>query len=337
MKAYRFDEFGTFDHLNPHEESMPIAGNGEVVVKVHAVSLNFRDVAMVNGTHPVKTPPGKIPNSDAAGEIVEVGPGAEPYAVGDRVIGTFHPRWFGGRPPVTMGADQYGSGRDGWLTEYKVVSSEAIVPIPDWLSYRNACTLPCAALTAWTSLGGPEPVRAGGYVLTIGTGGVSLFAVQLAKASGAHVIATTSSAETEEVLRDLGADDVINYRSEPNWGAVAKEITGGIGVDRVVEVGGPGTLPQSMAAIAVSAEIALLGFLDLSRSDIDFGELFRSGAHLRQVRVGDRSGLRSVVGAISEAGIEPVIDSVHGFDEPAAAFRRLESGSPTGKVVIEVV
>jgi NADPH:quinone reductase-like Zn-dependent oxidoreductase len=336
VRAYRFDAFGGFDHLTIHDEPAPAARPGEVVVRVSAVSLNFRDVAIPTGRHPAPHSPGLIPASDAAGTVIEVGEGVSSLAAGDRVISAFHPRWFGGRPPATLALEQYGRGQDGWLTEVKSVSAESVVPIPDALPAVDACTLPCAATTAWTCLGGPQPVRPGQWVLTLGTGGVSLFAVQLAKAAGARVIATTSSPAKGELLRRLGADHVIYYPQDPEWGRTARSITGGAGVDRVVEVGGPGTMSQSMLAIAADAEIALVGFLDSSKSGIDFGELFRSSAHIRQVRVGDRQQLQETVAAVGAAGIAPVIDRVYGFDAAVDAFRRLDKGDLTGKVVISV-
>ena len=336
MRAYRFDAFGGFDHLNVHDEPQPLPRAGEVVVRVNAVSLNFRDVAIPTGRHPAPHDPGLIPTSDATGEVVEVGDGVTDLAVGDRVISSFHPRWFGGHPPATLALEQYGRGRDGWLVEYKAVAAESVVAISPAVSAIDACTLPCAATTAWTCLGGPDPVRPGQTVLTIGTGGVSLFAVQLAHAAGATVISTTSTDEKFDLLRNLGADHVINYRTQPDWGTVARSFTGGAGVDRIVEVGGPGTLSQSMTAIAADAEIALVGFLDSSKTTIDFGELFRSSAHLRQVRVGDRQQLQQMVAAVGAAGIKPVIDSVHQFDRAQDAFRRLDAGDLVGKVVISI-
>ncbi|MGA5504970.1 zinc-dependent alcohol dehydrogenase family protein [Streptomyces umbrinus] len=336
MRCYRFDAFGGFDHLNVHEEPDPQARPGEVVVRVDAVSLNFRDVAIPTGRHPAPHDPGLVPTSDAAGEVVEVGEGVTALAIGDRVISAFHPRWFGGRPPATLAAEQYGRGRDGWLAEFKAVGSESVVKIPAHLPAVDACTLPCAATTAWTCLGGPDPVRPGQWVLTLGTGGVSLFAVQLAKAAGARVISTTSSEKKAELLSGMGADAVINYLEDPDWGLTARRLTGGAGVDRIVEVGGPGTMSQSMAAIAPDAEIALVGFLDGSKSSIDFGELFRSSAHIRQVRVGDRQRLQETVAAVSAGSIKPVIDSLFPFGEAVDAFRRLDSGDLTGKVVISV-
>lgn len=336
MRVYRFDAFGGFDHLNLHEEPVPVARPGEVVVQVRAVSLNFRDVAIPTGRHPAHHDPGLVPTSDAAGQIVAIGEGVSDLAVGDRVVSCFHPRWFGGRPPLTLAIEQYGRGRDGWLAEYKAVSAESVAAIPPELGYIAAATLPCAATTAWTSLGGPQPVRAGQTVLTLGTGGVSLFAVQLAKAAGARVIGTTSSSAKAELLSSLGADAVINYLEDREWGLTARRLAGGKGVDRIVEVGGPGTMSQSMLAIAADAEIALVGFLDASKSAIDFGELFRSSAHIRQVRVGDRQQLLETVAAVVAAGIEPVIEQVYSFDDAVEAFRRLDAGNLTGKVVLTV-
>ena len=198
----------------------------------------------------------------------------------------------------------------------------------------DGATLPCAGLTAWTCLGGPDPVRPGSTVLTLGTGGVSLFAVQLAKAAGARVVSTTSSDEKARVLETLGTDLVVNYRQVPRWGERARAFAGGSGVDRVVEVGGPGTLPQSMLAAAVGSEIALVGFLDTAKDTIDFGALFRSGANIRQVRVGDRSGLSDLVDAVAAVTLRPVIDRVFDFRDATAAFRHLDAGAAVGKVVI---
>jgi NADPH:quinone reductase-like Zn-dependent oxidoreductase len=222
------------------EEEEPRPQRGELLVRVHAVSLNFRDIAMVRGRYPQPFRKGLIPTSDAAGEVVETGESVDAFKIGDRVMGTFHARWFGGQIPSTlMTTEGYGSLKDGWLVERKVVSQEAVVRVPDNLSYEEAATLPCAGLTAWTALSGSTPIRAGHTVLTQGTGGVSIFALQLAKVAGASVIATTSSASKQERLRALGADEVVNYKEEPHWGERVRALTGGRGVDRVVEVGGP--------------------------------------------------------------------------------------------------
>jgi NADPH:quinone reductase-like Zn-dependent oxidoreductase len=335
MKAYRFEEFGGFDHLVVSEEPMPNARPGEVVVKIEAVSLNFRDVAIATGRHPVKHQPGLIPTSDAAGVVVEVGEGA-PFAVGQRVVSAFHPRWFGGRLEEGFEGLQYGTGRDGWLTEYKAVSADAVVAIPDSLSSVQASTLPTAGLTAWAALSGHEPIRPGQTVLTLGTGGVSLFAIQLATAAGARVISTTSKDGKADKLRELGSDEVINYHTTPEWGAVARELNGDAGVDRVVEVGGAATMPQSLKAIATGAEVALVGFLAGANNSIDFVDIWRSHANIRLVRVGDRAALRELVTAVACTDLEPVIDRVFPFSEAQDAFRYLEAGDVFGKVVVSI-
>lgn len=336
MRAYRFDRFGDLAALTPHEEEMRRPGRGELLLRVRAVSLNYRDVAMVLGRYPVPSEPGHVPASDAAAEVVEVGEGVAGFVPGDRVIGLFHPRWFGGERPATLGRDSYGSDQDGWLAEFKTVSQEAVVPLPEGLSFEEGSTLPCAAATAWCALSGQDPVRAGHTVLTQGTGGVSVFAVQLAKASGARVIATTSSAEKARALRALGADEVIDYREVADWGARARALTGGRGVDRVVEVGGPATVGQSLAAVAQDGEVVLIGFLGDSTAGIDYFAVLGGAARLRGISVGDRANLVGTVRAVAGAGIRPAIDRVYAFDEAEAAFRRLESGGHVGKIVIRV-
>lgn len=336
MQAYRFDHLDGLDGLRQREEADPAPQRGEVLVRVHAVSLNFRDLAMVRGRYPRKCLPGLIPTSDAAGEVVAVGDGVEAFAIGDRVMGAFHPRWFGGEMPSTIAKDSYGAESDGWLCELKALSQEAIVKLPDALSYEESCTLPCAGLTAWTALSGPTPIRAGHTVLVQGSGGVSIFALQLARAVGATVIATTSSAAKAEQLKALGAAQVVNYAEDPEWGKSVRTLTGGRGVDRVVEVGGPGTIAQSLRAVALGGEIASIGFLSTENPGIDFFQLKLSGAGFRNITVGDRAGLLALSRAVAAAGVQPMIDRVFGFEEAKAAFAHLESGAHMGKVVIRV-
>src|SRR6202030_4040298 len=215
-----------------------------------------RDLMIINGEFPMPVPPGRVPLSDGAGEVVAVGAGVTRFKVGDRVINSFFPDWFG----VVLYAmpEQWGVDRDGWLTEYKAVSAEALVAMPDYLTFEEAATLPCVAVAAWSALSG---VRAGKIVLTQGAGGVSLFAVQLAKALGARVIATSSNPENAARLREMGVDDVIDTRDSPNWGDKVRALTGRRGVDRVVEVGGPGSLAQSVKAIAYGGQGFLGGAL----------------------------------------------------------------------------
>ena len=334
MRAYRFDSFDSLDELRLREEADPRPQRGEVLVRVHAVSLNYRDIAMLRGRYPRKCVPGLIPTSDAAGEIVALGEGVESFKVGDRVIGAFHPRWFGGEMPATIARDSYGAESDGWLCELKAISQEAVVRLPDALTYEEAATLPCAGLTAWTALTGPTPIRAGHSVLVQGSGGVSIFALQLARAVGASVIATTSSPAKTEQLRALGAAAVVNYVEEPEWGRPVRALTGGRGVDRVVEVGGPGTIGQSLRAVALGGEIASIGFLSSDNPGIDFFQLKASGASFRNITVGDRAALLELGRAGPTRRRKPIIDKVFGFGEAREAFAHLESGAHLGKVVI---
>jgi NADPH:quinone reductase-like Zn-dependent oxidoreductase len=336
MKAYRFDSFDSLDALRLREEADPQPQRGEVLVRVCAVSLNFRDLAMLRGRYPRKCVPGLIPVSDAAGEIVAIGEGVAAFKVGDRVIGAFHPRWFGGEMPSTIQGDSYGAENDGWLCELKALSQEAVIPAPEALSYEEACTLPCAGLTAWTALAGPTPIRAGHTVLVQGSGGVSIFALQLARAVGATVIATTSSAAKADQLKALGAVEVVNYVADPQWGKAVRALTGARGVDRVVEVGGPGTIAQSLRAVALGGEIASIGFLSTENPGIDFFQLKTSGASFRNIAVGDRAALLDLCRTMAATGLKPIIDRVFAFDEAREAFSYLESGAHLGKIVIRV-
>lgn len=337
MRAYRFDDGFKLESLRARDEPTPKPQRGEVLVRVRAVSLNYRDVSLVLGRYVWDAVPGLIPCSDAAGEIVAVGEGVVDFAPGDRVVSTFHPRWFGGRRPKGIAMQTYGNGVDGWLAEYKVVSQEAVVALPDDVSFEAGATLPCAATTAWSALSGAEPVRAGGAVLTLGSGGVSIFALQLAKAVGARVVATTSSEAKGERLRDLGADHVVNYSQVAEWGRhVRREVTGGAGVDCVVEVGGPATIGQSLRAVRPGGEIALVGFLTEENPGIDYFALKASTATLRPITVGDRAALEDLIRAWRGAGLTPVIDRVFDFADAPAAFAHLIAAQHVGKIVIAV-
>ncbi|WP_337186894.1 NAD(P)-dependent alcohol dehydrogenase [Phenylobacterium sp.] len=337
MRAYRFDQPDSLDSLRAREEPVGEPQRGEVLVRVRAVSLNYRDIAVILGRYVWDAIPGLIPCSDAAGEIVAVGEGVTAFRPGDRVISIFHPRWFGGRPPKGVAMQTYGSGADGWLAEYKVVSQEAVVPLPDGISFEDGATLPCAATTAWTALSGQTPVRAGSTVLTLGTGGVSIFALQLAKAMGARVISTTSGPAKAERLRALGADEVVNYVEVPAWGRhVRKALTGGAGVDCVVEVGGPATVGESLRAVRPGGEVVLIGFLSEANPGIDYFLLKGSNAIVRSIGVGDRAALEDLVRAWSGAGLSPVIDRVFGFDEAREAFAHLQAARHVGKIVVRV-
>ncbi len=233
-RAYQLDKLGGLDGLVLSVRDMPSPGVGEVLIRVRASSLNFRDKMILNGSYPTPVPLGRVPLSDGAGEVVAVGSEVKRFKVGDRVINAFFPNFFGGT--LNVMPEQWVVDHDGWLTEYKAVSAEVLVAMPEHLTFEEAATLPCVAVTAWSALAG---VRAGDTVLTLGTGGVSLFALQEAKALGARVISTNFSPGGGDRLRELGADEVIEIADSPEWGDQVRALTGGRGVDRVVEVGGP--------------------------------------------------------------------------------------------------
>lgn len=334
MRSYRFEKFGSIDHLSVHQEEMPVPQAREVLVRVRATSINYRDLAIINGQYTLPSNPGHIPLSDAAGEIVQIGERVERFKVGDRVVNTFMPRWFGGDFNATSRDEIYGSDRDGWLTEYKIVSEESLLHLPDYLTFEQGATLPCAAVTAWAALAGEKPLKAGDIVLTLGTGGVSLFAVQLAKSLGARVIATTSGEAKTERLKALGADEVINYSHHPEWSREVLRLTQGKGVERIIEVGGPGTLNQSIQSIAIGGEVVLIGFVANDAQPVGFFNLFKSGARYRVSSVGSREDFENMNKALIQHQIMPVIDSVFPFTEAAQAFRHFESRRHVGKVVI---
>jgi alcohol dehydrogenase len=337
MRVYRFDALTSIDDLTPHDEQIPEPQRGEVVVRVHAVSLNYRDIAPALGRYVWEARPNLIPCSDAAGDIVAVGDGVSAYKAGDRVISSFHPRWFGGRAPAAVMSETYGSGQNGWLCEFKVVSQEAIVRLPDTLTYEEGSTLPCAAVTAWNALSGPDPVRAGRTVLTQGSGGVSVFAIQLAKALGATVIATTTSARKSGALHALGADTVVNSSEIEDWGRHVKtSLTGGVGVDCVVEVVGPASVNKSLDAVRWGGEVVLIGFLSGKGPGIDYFHLKGSGALVRSIGVGDRAMLEDLVRAVGAARIKPVIDKVFDFADAKSAFQHFHEGNQIGKIVIRL-
>ncbi|MET7543462.1 NAD(P)-dependent alcohol dehydrogenase [Streptomyces sp. NPDC005507] len=307
---------------------MPIPSAGELLVRVKASSLNARDLLIANGRYSTAVPPGRIPLSDGAGIVEAVGDGVSRFRVGDRVVGTFHPAWLYG--PFREWGELYGVQRDGWLTDYIAVDEQSVVAVPEHLSYEEAATLPCAALTAWSAVSG---VGAGDSLLVQGSGGVSVFALQFARVAGVSVLATTSSAEKARRLRALGACDIVDYVSTPEWGARVRALTGGRGTDLVVEIGGAGTISQSIAAVADGGLISLVGNL-ASGGGMDLTQFFRRGATLRTITVGSRSDFEQMNRVISRHRLRPVVDRVFPFNETPDAFSHFEKGSRFGKVVI---
>jgi len=328
MKIYRLEKTGSIDGLVLSEEPAPEPGAGEVLVRIKATSLNFRDLSIITGASPFPVEAGRVQLSDAAGVVEAVGFGVTRFAAGDRVVNNFMPGWYAG--PFREFAPMYGAQLDGWMAEYRAVDQNELVALPDSISFEAAATLPCAAVTGWNAVAGVGPQH---HVLTQGTGGVSLFALQFAKTRGATVIATTSSAEKAERLRALGADHVINYVENPNWGEQARALTGGRGVDRVVEVGGPGTFSQSLKAIALSGQVSMVGVLSEGQMP-GYLDMFRTFARFQTIATGNRLDLEEVITAVARNGIRPVMDSRFGFDEGRAAFEHFGNRNLFGKVVI---
>lgn len=318
--------------LRSHEPRMP--GIGEVAIAVHAVSLSFRELLVLRGQYVLPVKPDVIPGSDGAGQVIAVGPGVERVRPGDRVTATLFPHWRDG-PLQPSDLPQLGGSLDGMLTELAILPEQALVPIPEHLSYAEAATLPCAAVTAWNALTGDGPgIQPGHTVLTTGSGGVSLFVVQLAKLLGAKVIATTSRTEKEQRLRDLGADEVVNYRTVPDWHTTVRDITGGRGADWVVDTAG--TLEQSLKSLAINGHVAFVGSLSGDWPPLDPRLVFGVAATIRALAVGSYAQFIRLNEIITAHQLRPVIDRVFPFEEAGAAFRYYESTSPFGKVIIEV-
>lgn len=335
MKAWRLAKgAASLDDLTLVEHDMPVAGPGEVLVRVRACSLNYRDQLIVQGHYFGGTIQQDItPLSDGAGEVAAVGEGVTRFKVGDRVAGIFFQDWLSGPPNPNPGPALGAPPAKGMLADYVTLPERGLVPLADSLSFEEAATLPCAGVTVWNALmEGARPLRAGDSVLVLGTGGVSLIALQLAKAAGARVIATSSSDEKLARVRALGADATINYRTTRDWGAEAARLAGG-GVDHVVEVGGAGTLAQSMAAVGFAGEIALIGVLT-RQGETGPHPLMLKGASLRGIFVGSAAMAVALNKAVDASGMKPVIGKVFPFAEAKDAYRYQASPDLFGKVVI---
>jgi NADPH:quinone reductase-like Zn-dependent oxidoreductase len=332
MKSYHATYGGGLASLVLKDHPIPEPGPREVLLRLRASSLNARELLVLRGTYPLPVKPDVVMCADGAGEIVAVGHGVSRVAVGERGAAAMFPRWIDG-PPAFEYAAQLGGSLDGMLTEYAVLSEDAVVPFPDHLSFEEAATLPCAAVTAWNALTGARKLQAGETVLTLGSGGVSLFALQLAKLCGARVIATTSSEEKARRLRALGADDVIDYRATPDWHVAVRELTHGRGVDQVIDIGG-GTLEQSIRSVALDGQVNFVGRLDGRSTTIDTSVLFSAVATVRVVFAGSRAQFIAMNRALAVGRLRPVIDHVFAFEDALGAFRYYESGRAFGKVVI---
>lgn len=332
MRVIQLNKPGGLDQLQVVEQPDPTPGADEVLVKWHASSLNYHDYLVAIGGLPVEDQ--RIPMSDGAGEVIAVGAAVSEWQVGDKVMSVFFPDWLDGRPSVEKIAAIPGDSVDGYARDKACLPAGALTCMPDDYSYAEAATLPCAALTAWRGLIVEGGLQAGDSVLVEGTGGLSLFALQIAKAAGATVYATSSSDDKLERLKTFGADVVINYKTDPQWGATVNQLSGG-GVDHVIDVGGSSTLEQSIAAVRVGGHIALIGILGGVTAELHVPMLLFKQIHMTGLAVGSREMQIDMIKAIDAGQIKPVVDRSFKFEQLAEAFRYQETGQHFGKIVIE--
>ncbi len=328
------DRFG-IEALKLSEWEDPVPGYGQVVVRVRAVSLNYRDLMTVQhgALRNLRLP--LIPCSDGAGEVIRVGEGVSRVKPGDRVAGIFMQSWLAGGPSEAHARSALGGALDGVLAEQVVLSEEGVVFFPEHLSYEEAATLPCAAVTAWQALMTQGGLKAGDTVLVLGTGGVSIFALQFAKMGGARVLITSSSDEKLERARRLGASEGVNYRTAPDWDQKVLELTGGVGVDHVVEVGGAATLEKSLRSVRVGGTVSLIGILS-GPGKVDPMPVLTKSVRLQGIYVGSREMFEAMNRAIALHKMRPVLDRVFPFEEAPEALRYMEGGAHFGKIVIRL-
>ncbi|MDQ2835516.1 MAG: NAD(P)-dependent alcohol dehydrogenase [Acidobacteriota bacterium] len=341
MFAFPIREFG-IDQLQQVELPTPQLLPGAVLIRIHAVSLNFRDLMMVKGLYNPKMALPRIPCSDGAGEVVAVGEGVTRVQTGDRVCGIFMQRWLDGPLSADKTKQALGGDTDGMLTEYALLHQDGVIRFPGHLSYEEAATLPCAALTAWNALqhaGAPaSPAQSGDTVLIQGTGGVSIFALQFARALGLSVIGTSSSDDKLARARTLGLAEGFNYKQHPDWSKWATEITAGKGPDRIIEVGGAGTFAQSLRAVSTGGLIAQIGVLSgaATAEPVALTPLLHKQIRVQGIYVGSRAMFEQMNAFISKAALHPVIDRTFAPNEIREAFHHMESASHFGKIVIRM-
>ncbi len=334
MRAWQIAQPVGPNGLSLVEMPDPVPGPGDVVVRTRAVSLNYRDLVVVGGRYGRAPQPGAIPCSDAAGEVVGVGTAVPELRIGDRVTSTFAPAWLAGQYSVAAAKSALGSGEvPGVLADTIVLPASGVMPINEGLSFEAASTLPCAALTAWHALFEEAPFRPGTTVLTLGSGGVSVFVLQFAARAGARVFATSSSDAKRERLAGLGAAATLNYRDDAAWGDTVRRMAGRDGVDHVIEVGGQGTLAQSLRAVRPGGSITLIGTL-AEPSAVQLTPIFMKNIRLQGIMVGSREMYTRMNASLAATGLQPVIDRVFPFEDAPAAFEYMASSAHLGKIVI---
>ncbi|MEX2454850.1 MAG: NAD(P)-dependent alcohol dehydrogenase [Rhodospirillaceae bacterium] len=334
MKAWRIENNDGIDALALVDLPSPQPARGQVKVRIMASSINARDFNTVRAPGARNTPLPRIPNSDGAGEVVAVGEGVTHFRPGDRIASCFFARWPAGDVTEDVMASALGGPLDGVLAEEAVLEEAGVVHIPDHLSYAEAATLPCAAVTAWNALVERGGLRAGHTVLLMGTGGVSVFGLQIATMFGARAIVTSKSDAKLERARRMGAWETINYAATPDWHTAVREITGGRGVDHVVEVGGPGTLQKSIEAACMGGNIGMIGVL--TQGEINPLPMMRKSLRLNGIYVGSREMFERMNAAISANALRPVIDRTFSFAEAREAYKYMAGAEHFGKIVIEL-
>jgi NADPH:quinone reductase-like Zn-dependent oxidoreductase len=334
MKVYELAMGGGIDDLRLEDRPIPRPAAHEVLVRMRAAALNYRDLLIVTGRYPRQQQASIVPLSDGAGEVLEIGSAVTRFKAGDRVAGIFMQSWLHGEMQDGDGDSALGGSRDGVLSEYRTFNEQGLVSLPAHLSFEEGATLPCAAVTAWHALQGRDPLRVGQTVLILGTGGVAAFALQLARAAGAATIVTSSSDEKLARMRELGATHGINYRTNPEWAQAVRNLNRGNGVDHVIENGGGGTLLQSIAATRRGGQIHLIGVI--APGTIDPIHILLGSVVVRGIEVGSRAMFEDLNQTLSLHQIHPEISRVFEFNEVAAAYRHFERAEHVGKIVIRI-
>ncbi|MGV3484309.1 MAG: zinc-dependent alcohol dehydrogenase family protein [Planctomycetaceae bacterium] len=335
MKAFQVQSSQGIDALQCIELPEPSPKHGELKIRMHAASLNYRDLGILQGGYFRNDTQPVIPLSDGAGEVVEIGEGVTRFRIGDRVSPIFVRDWIAGPPSDAALRSGLGGGIDGVLAEYIVAPEQSVVAIPSSLSYAEAATLPCAGVTAWHALNESSGFCSGQTVLLLGTGGVSIFALQLAKTAGARTVITSSNDEKLSRAKGLGADETVNYKRIPDWDKVVLRLTGGEGVDHVVEVGGPGTLERSLRSTKVGGQVHLIGVLDSPTSKVSPLISVFNLLTIRGIYVGSRVMHERLLAAITATNLKPVIDRSFAFADAREAYGWFATQQHFGKVVIE--